>query len=65
MRLSGDRHDLGRSTGSLPSGSFDNDTDGLVDEAMKAALAGEVRGDITFGEYASLFGFFRSAVMHD
>ncbi|AID30403.2 hypothetical protein BFX40_02470 [Mesorhizobium sp. SEMIA 3007] len=32
---------------------------------MKAALAGEVRGDITFGEYASLFGFFRSAVMQE
>ncbi|MER8882994.1 hypothetical protein [Mesorhizobium sp. M0816] len=32
---------------------------------MKAALAGDVRGDITFGEYASLFGFFRSAVMQE
>ena len=65
MRLSGDRRHLGRSTGSLPSRSFDNDTDRLVDEAMKAALAGEVRGDITFGGYASLFGFFRSAVMQE
>src|SRR5437879_3308685 len=41
--LSGDRGHLGRSIGSLPSGSFDNDTDTLVDEAMKAALAAEVR----------------------
>ncbi|MBA1140695.1 hypothetical protein [Mesorhizobium neociceri] len=65
MRLSGYRRHLGQSTGSLPPGSFDNDIDRLVDEAMKAALAGEVRGDITFGEYASLFGFFRSAVMQE
>lgn len=41
------------------------DTDRLVDDAMKAALAGEVRDDSTFGEYASLFGFFRSAVMQE
>ena len=41
------------------------DTDRLVDEAMKAALAGEVRDDSTFGEYAPLFGFFRSAVMQE
>lgn len=32
---------------------------------MKAALAGESRDDITFGDYASLFGFFRSAVMQE
>lgn len=32
---------------------------------MKAALAGEVLDDSTFGEYASLFGFFRSAVMQN
>jgi hypothetical protein len=43
----------------------DGDTDRLVDAAMKAALAGEVRDDDTFGEYASLFGFFRSAVMQE
>lgn len=41
------------------------DADRLADEAMKAALAGEVRDDSTFGEYASLFGFFRSAVMQE
>ncbi|GLQ79171.1 hypothetical protein GCM10007881_26890 [Mesorhizobium huakuii] len=65
MRLAGYRRHFGQSTGSLPPGAFDNDVDKLVDEAMKAALAGEVRGDITFGEYASLFGFFRSAVMQE
>ncbi|RLP24869.1 hypothetical protein D8676_15375 [Mesorhizobium sp. YM1C-6-2] len=32
---------------------------------MKSALAGVGRDDITFGEYASLFGFFRSAVMQE
>ncbi|MER9481935.1 hypothetical protein NKI74_21400 [Mesorhizobium sp. M0494] len=32
---------------------------------MNAALAVEVRRDITFGEYASLFGFIRSTVMHE
>ncbi len=41
------------------------DTGRLVDEAMKAALAAEAREDVTFGEYASLFGFFRSAVMQE
>lgn len=39
--------------------------DRLVDEAMKGALAGESRDDITFGQYASLFGFCRSAVMQE
>lgn len=37
----------------------------LVDEAMKAALATEAREDSTFGDYAPLFGFFRSAVMQE
>ncbi|MFU0504609.1 hypothetical protein [Pseudaminobacter sp. NGMCC 1.201702] len=32
---------------------------------MKAARAGEARDDSTFGDYASLFGFFRSAVMQE
>jgi hypothetical protein len=32
---------------------------------MKAALAAEAREDVTFGEYAPLFGFFRSAVMQE
>jgi hypothetical protein len=41
------------------------DADRLVDEAMKAALAAEAREDVTFGEYAPLFGFFRSAVMQE
>ncbi len=41
------------------------DVDRLVREAMQSALAGEVRTDATFGEYASLFGFFRSAVMQE
>jgi hypothetical protein len=37
----------------------------LVDDAMTAALAGETRDDSTFGEYASVFGFCRSAVMQE
>jgi hypothetical protein len=41
------------------------DTDRLVDEAMKAALTAEAREDVTFGEYAPLFGFSRSAVMQE
>jgi hypothetical protein len=41
------------------------ETNRLVDEAMKAALAAEARDDVTFGEYAPLFGFFRSAVMQE
>lgn len=32
---------------------------------MHAALAGKVRTDLTFREYASLFGFFRSAVLQE
>ncbi|TPI59861.1 hypothetical protein FJ420_21310 [Mesorhizobium sp. B3-1-3] len=32
---------------------------------MTAALATEAREDSTFGDYASLFGFFRSAVMQE
>jgi hypothetical protein len=41
------------------------DSDRLVDEAITAALAAEAREDVTFGEYAPLFGFFRSAVMQE
>lgn len=41
------------------------DTDRLVEEAMNAALAAEAREDVTLGDYASLFGFFRSAVMQE
>ena len=40
-------------------------TDRIVDEAMQAALASEAREDTTFGSYAPLFGFFRSAVMQE
>jgi hypothetical protein len=55
---------LRQSTGSPPA-SIDIATDRLVEEAMQAALAGEARDDITFGEFASLLGFFRSAVMQE
>ncbi|MER8402043.1 hypothetical protein NKI19_24520 [Mesorhizobium sp. M0751] len=65
VRRAGNRRHLGLSTGSVRPGPFDDDIDRLVDEAMKAALAGEARGDLTFGECASLFGFFRSAVMQE
>ncbi len=37
----------------------------LVDGAMTSALAGEARDDSTFGDYASVFGFCRSAVMQE
>jgi hypothetical protein len=37
----------------------------LVDQAMAAALASETRDDNTFGDYASVFGFCRSAVMQE
>lgn len=65
LRLAGYRHHFPQSAGSLPPGPSDTNIDRLVHEAMKASLAGEVRDDITFGEYASLFGFFRSAVMQE
>jgi hypothetical protein len=32
---------------------------------MKATLAADARDDVTFGEYAPLLGFFRSAVMQE
>jgi len=63
VRLAGYRRHFRQSAAFLPSGR--SDIDRLVEEAMKAALAGEGRDDITFGEYASLFGFFRSAVMQE
>lgn len=37
----------------------------LVDNALTAALADETREDSTFGDYASVFGFCRSAVMQE
>ena len=41
------------------------EADALVEEAMQSALAGVSKQDSTFGDYASLFGFFRSAVMQE
>lgn len=65
-RLSGYRRHFPRSTGLQPPPSMSgNDIGRLADEAMKAALAGETRDDSTFGNYTSLFGFFRSAVMQE
>lgn len=37
----------------------------LVEEAISAALARESRGDATFGSYATLLSFCRSAVMQE
>ena len=54
-----------RPAASPPTRPSDNDVDRLADEAMKAASAGEVRDDLTFGDYAYLFGFFRSAVIQE
>jgi hypothetical protein len=65
-RLSGYRRHSGQGVISGPRPHAEAaDTDRLVDEAMKAALATEAREDVTFGEYAALFGFFRSAVMQE
>ena len=64
-RLAGYRRPFRQSSALHPTRSIDGDVDTLVDEAMKAALAGEGRDDITFGDYASLFGFFRTAVMQE
>lgn len=64
-RLAGYRRHF-QDTGSTPlTDSNRQDARALVDEAMSAALAGENRDDVTFGDYASLFGFFRSAVMQE
>lgn len=41
------------------------DCDRLVEEALTAALERDVRVDPTFGDYATLGGFFRSAEMQD
>lgn len=65
VRLAGYRRHFRQSAGSLPLTPSGSDIDRLVDEAMKGALAGEIRDDSTFGQYASLFGFFRSAVMQE
>lgn len=65
VRLPGYRRHFRQSTVLQSPMAFDNNVDRVADEAMKAALAGEARDDITFGEYASLFGFFRSAVMQE
>lgn len=64
-RLAGYRRHFRQSAELQSLGHLSSEVNGLVDEAMKAALAGEVRDDITFGKYASLFGFFRSAVMQE
>lgn len=45
--------------------SLPTDVGSLVDDAMVAALAGETRCDNTFGDYAPVFGFCRSAVMQE
>jgi len=41
------------------------DSDRLVEEALTAALEREARVDPTFGDFATLGGFFRSAEMQD
>lgn len=63
--LSGYRRHFRQGVENSPPKPLFVETDRLVEEAIQSALAGEVRGDATFGEYASLFGFFRSAVMQE
>lgn len=64
-RLTGYRRPFGQGGPNPLPTSLENDAERIVAGAMQAALAGEVRTDATFGEYASLFGFFRSAVMQE
>ena len=45
--------------------SRDEGTEQLVSQMIETAKAGAVRDDPTFGEYAPLFGFFRSCVMQE
>ena len=64
-RLAGYRRHFRRVWSQAPKVSHQDDVGSLVDEAMAAALAGETRDDSTFGDYASVFGFCRSAVMQE
>ena len=64
-RSAGYRRHCRRVGSQAPKVSHQDDVGFLVDEAMKAALAGETREDSTFGDYASVFGFCRSAVMQE
>lgn len=54
-----------RSTPQRSVEQTDSELDALVDGAMAATLASEARADGTFGDYARLFGFCRSAVMQE
>lgn len=64
-RLAGYRRHFRRLGSQAPKVSHQDHIGSLVDEAMTAALAGETRDDSTFGDYASVFGFCRSAVMQE
>lgn len=64
-RLAGYRRQSRQVGSPTPKDSHQADVASLVDDAMTAALAGETRDDSTFGEYASVFGFCRSAVMQE
>lgn len=64
-RLAGYRRHFGGPGGASPKDSNPQNGGALVDEAMRAALAGENRDDATFGDYAPLVGFCRSSVMQE
>ena len=64
-RLAGYRRHFRQVGPAVEGDSRRDDVVALVDEAMTAALAGEIRDDSTFGGYASVFGFCRSAVMQE
>jgi len=59
------RHFAFPATGTPAGRRAEPDSNRLVEEALNAALEREVRIDPTFGDYASLGGFFRSAEMQD
>ena len=64
-RLAGYRRHFRQVGSAVEKDPRGDDVIALVDEAMTAALAGETRDDSTFGGYASVFGFCRSAVMQE
>lgn len=64
-RLAGYRRHFRMVGSPTPRDSREADLGSLVDDALAAALASETRDDSTFGDYASVFGFCRSAVMQE
>lgn len=64
-RLAGYRRHSRQLGPPIPKPSHQADVGALVNAAITVALTGETREDRTFGDYASVFGFCRSAVMQE